>query len=143
MRAHRPARTISAVNALFTSFVPAPRRIARSRLARVLAFVLAIAMVWVNGFAAAMPIGEPMPATGKAVSSHCADQAMAKAHVKHAGHGEDCACGGKACACMHACVALALAIPAAISMPSVRAFPMRVCRAGASSAPPPLRPPIA
>jgi hypothetical protein len=138
----------SAVNTLFTSFVPAPRRIARSRLARVLVCVLAIALAWANAFAAAMPVGESMPAApagSKAPASHahCADQDMAMPHAKHAGHGADCACGGKACACMHACDALVLAIPSAVAMPVSRGIPLRVANISPSGATPPLRPPIA
>jgi hypothetical protein len=136
------------VSSLFTSFVPAPRRIAHSRAARALAFVLAIALVWANGFAAAMPLGESMPAapaSSEAAASHmhCADKDMAMPHAKHAGHGADCACGGNSCACMHACDALVLAMPAAVAMPLSRGIPLRVAHLSPSGAIPPLRPPIA
>jgi hypothetical protein len=136
------------VNALFTSFVPAPRRIVRSRFARVIVVLLAIALVAANGFASAMPIGEAMPAAparSKAVSSHahCADQNAPMPHAKHGGHGADCACGGKACACMHACDAFVLAMPAAVAMPVSRGIPLRVAHLPPSGAIPPLRPPIA
>jgi hypothetical protein len=138
----------SAVNALFTSFVPTSRCIARSRLARVLVFVLAIALICANGFAAAMPLGESMPATpasAKAGASHlhCADQDMAMPHAKHAGHGADCACDGHSCACMHACDALVFAMPHAIGMPMSRGIPHRVPQVSSSGATPLLRPPIA
>jgi hypothetical protein len=144
LRAHRPARTISAVNALFTSFVPAPRRIARSAVARVLVFVLAITLIAANGFAAAMPFGESSPTTpasAKAATSHmhCADRQIAQ----RAGHGADCTCGGSSCACMHACDALVLAMPAAVAMPVARVFATLVPRVFVPSASPPLRPPIA
>jgi hypothetical protein len=137
-----------AVNPLFTSFVPAPRRVARSRVARVLVFVLAIALISANGFAAAMPVGESMPAaqaSSKAAAphAHCADQNMAIPQAKHAGHDAGCACGGKACACMHACDALVLAMPSALAMPVSRGIPLRVAHLPPSGAIPPLRPPIA
>jgi hypothetical protein len=136
------------VNALFTSFLPAPRRIVRSRVARVLVFVLAIALIAANGFAAAMPLGESLPAQAESSKApvshgHCADQDMAMPHAKHAGHGADCACGGHSCACMHACDALVSAMVAAVVMPASRGIPLRVADFPRSGAAPPLRPPIA
>jgi hypothetical protein len=135
----------SAVNALFTSFLPAPRRIARSRVARVLVFVLAIALISANGFAAAMPLGKSVPAGSNAAASHghCAGKDMAMPHVKHAGHGADCACGGGSCACMHACDALVLAIAPAVAMPASRGIPLRIADLARFGVIPPLRPPIA
>jgi hypothetical protein len=129
------------VNALFTSFVPAPRRIERSRVARVLVFVLAITLVCANGFAAAMPAGATMPASSS--HGHCADSSTAMPHAKHGHHADDCACGGTACACMQACALLALAVPAPIAKLAVRASALRLLRIAASGAAPPLRPPIA
>jgi hypothetical protein len=136
------------VNPLFTSFVPAPRRIAHSRFARVLAFVLAIALIAANAFAAAMPVGESMPAAPASAATaaphaHCADQQMAMPHTKHAGHDAGCACGGKTCACMHACDALVLAMPGSLAMPVSRGIPLRIAHLPPSGAIPPLRPPIA
>jgi hypothetical protein len=127
------------VNRLFTSFAPAPRRIAR-----LLAFVLAVALVAANAFAAAMPLGESTPASSNPPTSHahCADQ-KAATPVKHAGHGTECACGGNACACMHACDALVLAMPGAVAMPVLRGLPPRAPHLPPSGAIPPLRPPIA
>jgi hypothetical protein len=139
------------VNVLCTSFLLDPRRIARSRAARMLACALALLLAVTNVMAAAMPLSEHGTQGGKdapaAVShAHCSDHGAAISHPSHAshpGHGADCPCCGKACACMHACDGLVLAMPPALSMPSTRIFAIAPPRDGAAIETPLLRPPIA
>jgi hypothetical protein len=141
------------VNVLFTSFPLDLRRIARSRAARVLACALALVLAATNVMAAAMPLGDHAAHAGKhentSVSApahaHCADHGTARApsaHESHPGHGADCPCCGKACACMHACDRLVLAMPPALALPSARIFAIAPPRTGAAIEAPLLRPPI-
>jgi ABC-type nickel/cobalt efflux system permease component RcnA len=141
------------VNVLCTSFPLDLRRIARSRAARMLVCALALLLAVTNVMAAAMPLSEHGTHGGKdaqaAVSqshAHCSDHgapASPASHDSHHGHGADCPCCGKACACMHACDGLVLAMPPALSMPSTRIFAIAPPRDGAAIETPLLRPPIA
>jgi len=135
------------VNLLCTSFPLDLRRIARSRAARMLACALALLLAVTNVMAAAMPLSEhgtpggegPQAALSQS-HAHCSDHGAAVSHVSHdahPGHGADCPCCGKACACMHACDGLVLA------MPSARIFAIAPPRDGAAIETPLLRPPIA
>jgi hypothetical protein len=73
----------------------------------------------------------------------CTDHGASATHESHPGHGADCPCCGKACACMHACDGLVLAMPPALAMPSTRVFAIAPPRVGAAIEAPLLRPPIA
>ncbi len=136
------------MNVLCTSFPLDLRRIARSRAARALACVLGVMLAVTNVVAAAMPL---VPhATHAAVAheskAHCEEHGAATgqtAHDAHPGHGADCPCCGKACACMHACDGLVLAMPPALSLLSTRMFAIDPPRDGAAIETPLLRPPIA
>jgi len=141
------------VNVLFTSFPLDLRRIARSRAARTLACALALLLAATNVMAAAMPLTAPAAHTGghenaaasPPVHAHCADRGTASAqskHESHPGHGVDCPCCGKACACMHACDGLVLAMLPSLAMPSTRSFAIAPARTGAAIKAPLLRPPI-
>jgi hypothetical protein len=135
------------VSVLCTSFPFSLRRIARSRAARVLVCALALLLAATNVMAAAMPVAahDARPAEASASHAHC-EQNAAVSHVKHEshrGHGADCPCCGKACACMHACDTLALAMPPALSIPSTSVFVTAPPRGGAAVEAPLLRPPIA
>jgi hypothetical protein len=136
------------VNVLCTSFPFDLRRIARSRAARVLVCVLALLLAATNVMAAAMPVTahDARPAEATASHAHCSDQNAAVSHVKHEshrGHDADCPCCGKACACMHACDTLALAMPLSLSIPSTSVFVIAPPRGGSAIEAPLLRPPIA
>jgi hypothetical protein len=142
------------VNVLFTSFPLDLRRIARSRAARVLVCALALLLAVTNVMAAAMPLAAHAEPGGNAAHAavspeshaHCGDRSAAVSHEKHEshrGHGADCPCCGKACACMHACDALVLAMPPALSMPSMRIFAIAPPSDGTAIEAPLLRPPIA
>jgi len=142
------------VNVLCTSFPLDLRRIARSRAARALVCLLALLLAATNVMAAAMPLGEHAAQGGKTAHSavshemheHCADHGAAASHAtheSHPGHGADCPCCGKACACMHACDGLVLAMPPALSMPSTRIFAIAPPSDGTAIEAPLLRPPIA
>lgn len=136
------------MNVLCTSFPFDLRRIARSRAARVLVCALALLLVATNAMAAAMPFAAHAGKHAEAAVSHahCGDQAVATSSIKHEshpGHGADCPCCGKACACMHACDTLVLAMPPALAVPSTRVFAIAPPRGGAAIEAPLLRPPIA
>jgi hypothetical protein len=142
------------VSALCTSFPFDLRRIARSRAARALVCVLALVLAATNVMAAAMPVHDAAATAAKDASAsashasraHCAgDEAPASrvSRAVHPGHGADCPCCGKACACMHACDGLVLAMPAALSVPTLRTFAAPSYRGGAAIEAPLLRPPIA
>ena len=135
------------VTLLCTSFPLDLRRIARSRAARVLVCALALLLAVTNAMAAAMPITAHDGDHSKATVSHahCSDQdaAASHKHESHPGHGADCPCCGKACACMPACDAFVLAMPPALPVPSTRIFAIDPPRAGAATEAPLLRPPIA
>ena len=139
------------VNLPFTSFPLDLRRIARSRAARVLVCALALLLAVTNVMAAAMPLTAHAESGAHASVSHesrahCADQGDAISHTRHAphpGHGADCPCCGKACACMHACDTLVLAMPPALAMLATRVFAIAPPRDGAAIEAPLLRPPIA
>ena len=132
---------------LCTSFPFDPRRIARSRAARVLVCALALLLAATNVMAAAMPFAAHAATHAEATShAHCSDDAAAVAHANpdsHRAHGADCPCCGKACACMHACDTLVLAMPAALAIVSARLFAVAPPRDGAAIEAPLLRPPIA
>jgi ABC-type nickel/cobalt efflux system permease component RcnA len=136
------------VNVLCTSFPLDLRRMARSRAARALVRALALLLAVTNVMAAAMPLaahGGNAAATHES-QAHCSDHGAAAAHAahhSHPGHGADCPCCGKACACMHACDGLVLAMPPALSMPSARIFAIAPPSDGAAIQTPLLRPPIA
>lgn len=140
-----------AVNLLCTSFPLDLRRIARSRAARVLVCVLALLLAATNVMAAAMPLADHEAHGASAAVSHeshahCSDHGAVTPHAtheSHPGHGADCPCCGKACACMQACDATVLAMPPALSIPSTRIFAIDPPRDGASIEAPLLRPPIA
>ncbi|HEV7491530.1 MAG TPA: hypothetical protein VGO25_12035 [Rhodanobacteraceae bacterium] len=104
---------------LCTSFPLDLRRIARSRVARLLVWVLALALPFTNTAMAAMPMA-PVSASGShatvshpaahdahcagramsvPVHAHCAGLAPTAAHAAHAGDGCGC-CIGKTCACV-------------------------------------------
>lgn len=147
LRAHRPMRTMAAVNPLCTSFATDLRRIVRSRNARALVWVLALALSVANTMTAAMP--PPAAAAGspdatlphQASHPHCAGHA---AHATHAGHDDGCACCvGKTCACVHVCDALTLMVLPTMTAPSARMFSVPPPRAYAAIEARPLRPPIA
>jgi hypothetical protein len=137
------------VSVLCTSFPFDLRRIAHSRVARVLVCALALLLAATNVMAAAMPLSAHGGKHAETAVSHvhCSDQGAAAAftakHDSHPGHGADCPCCGKACACMHACDALALRMPPALSIPSMRLFAIVPPRDGAAIESPLLRPPIA
>ena len=139
------------VNVLFTSFPFSLRRIARSRAAGRLVFALALLLAVANVMAAAMPFAaHDGNGANAAVShpshAHCSDQDAAVSHARHdshPGHGADCPCCGKACACMHACDGLVLTMPPALSMPSTRIFAVAPPSDGTAIEAPLLRPPIA
>ena len=135
------------VNVLFTSFPLRLRRIARSPAARVLVWALALLLAVTNVMAAAMPLTAHAKQADAAVAhAHCSDQGAPASHVKHEshpGHGADCPCCGKACACMHACDTLVLAMPPALAVPSTRVFAIAPPRDGSAIEAPLLRPPIA
>jgi hypothetical protein len=142
------------VSALCTSFPLDPRRIARSRAARVLVCVLALVLVATNGMAAAMPLVDAATHGGNGANvvapheshAHCASHdrsASHPSHAQHPGHGAGCPCCEDACACMHACVGLVLAMPPALALPSARVFAFAPPGDGASVEAPLLRPPIA
>ena len=115
---------------------------------------LALLLAVTNVMAAAMPLSEHGAHSGKdaqavvshASHAHCSDHGAPVSHASHdshRGHGADCPCCGKACACMHACDGLVLAMPPALSMPSTRIFATAPPRDGAAIETPLLRPPIA
>jgi hypothetical protein len=156
-------RTMQAVSLLCTSFPPDLRRIARSRAARAVVWVLALALSVTNMTMAAMPslasaavvsgaaashqishdahcAGHAMPASSRA---HCAGQ-MASAHANHAGHGDGCGCCiGKTCACVQVCdVPTVIALVGALA-PSARQFSVLPSRPYAAIEARILRPPIA
>lgn len=142
------------VNMLFTSFPLDLRRIARSRAARMLVCALALLLAVTNAMAAAMPLAERTAhASGSADAAiqhpsqtHCADHGATASPATHEtppGHGADCPCCGNACACMHACDALVLAMPPAFVTPSTRIFAIAPPQPGAAVEAPLLRPPIA
>jgi hypothetical protein len=136
------------VNLLCTSFPLDLRRIARSRAARALACVLAVMLAVTNVMAAAMPLAPHAAhaAVAHEPKAHCEEHGAATvqaARHAHPGHGADCPCCGKACACMHACDGLVLAMPPALSLPSTRLFAIAPPRDGAAIQTPLLRPPIA
>jgi hypothetical protein len=142
------------VNVLCTSFPFDLRRVVRSRGARLLVALLAIVLAATNVMAAAMPLLDASTAGGKSGSAtaqhashaHCVDHdasASRVSHASHPGHDADCPCCGKACACMHACDGLVLAMPAALSLPSARTFCVRPPRVAGALETPLLRPPIA
>lgn len=137
-----------AVNVLCTSFPFDLRRIARSRAARVLVCTLALLLAATNVMAAAMPIAaDAKHVQAGASHAHCADRGTAASeavpHDSHKAHGADCPCCGKACACMHACDALALAMTPAVSILSMRVFAVAPPLDGSAVEAPLLRPPIA
>jgi hypothetical protein len=137
-----------AVNVLCTSFPIDLRRVARSRAARILVCALALLLAATNVMAAAMPIAAHAGEHAQAMASHshCSDEGAAAAaakHDSHKAHGADCPCCGKACACMHACDTLVLAMPPALSILSTRVFRVAPPRDGSAVEAPPLRPPIA
>jgi len=157
-------RNMQAVSLLCTSFPLDLRRIARSRAARAVVWVLALALSMTNATMAAMPspsastaisgpavshrmshdahcAGHAMPASPHA---HCAGQMAATAHAGHAGHSDGCACCiGKVCACVQVCdVPTVIALIGALA-PSSRLFSVLPSRPYAAIQAPPLRPPIA
>lgn len=136
------------MNVLCTSFPLDLRRIARSRAARLLVCGLALLLAVTNVMAAAMPLTAHGGEAAEAHTSqaHCTDHGAAVSHAphhSHPSHGADSPCCGKACACMHACDGLVLAMPPALSMPSARIFAIAPPRDGAAIETPLLRPPIA
>jgi hypothetical protein len=140
------------VNPLCTSFPVDLRRIARSRAARVLVCVLALALTAANIVAVAMPPAMAVSsAVGSAGAPHHASHDRCAGHeasgglrADHAGHSVDCACCiGKTCACVHACDALVLSVLPASIAPSMRIFCVPLPRAYAAIEARPLRPPIA
>ncbi|HKE47119.1 MAG TPA: hypothetical protein VKB52_03575 [Rhodanobacteraceae bacterium] len=130
------------MNRLFTSFPLDPRRIARSRAARVLVWLLALALVAANTAAVAMPPAKVAPPAS--AHEHCTNADPAGHHAQKPHHGPDCPCCiGKACACVHLCDALVrVVVPASIA-PSTRAFRVAPPRDYAVSEARLLRPPIA
>jgi hypothetical protein len=142
----------SAVNPLCTSFPLDLRRIARSRAARVLVCVLALALTAANIVAAAMPPAMAVASTnGGAGAPHhashdrCAEhESSAGQHADHARHGADCTCCiGKTCACVHACDALVVALLPTSIAPSMRVSSVPLPRDYAVIEARLLRPPIA
>jgi hypothetical protein len=112
------------VNVLCTSFPLDPRRIARSRTARALVWLLALALVASNIAAAAMP---PMPTTAAAATAashdHCNGADSAGEHAQKPRHGPDCpCCVGKTCACVQLCDALVRVVVPASMAPPTRDF---------------------
>jgi hypothetical protein len=141
----------SAVSLLCTSFPFGLRRIARSRGARVLVCVLALALTAANFLAVAMP---PAMAAASAEGSadapqhasheHCAGHQAQGLHAGHARHGSDCACCiGKTCACTQIFDAVVLTVLPASILPSMRIFAVPPPRAYAAIEARLLRPPIA
>jgi len=148
-----PPRNMPAVN-VHSSFPLDLRRIARSRGARLLVCALALLLAATNVMAAVMPLaGHAVHGPSGAHSTlphasraHCAEHGVTMSHMTQdarPGHGADCPCCGKACACVHACDGLVLAMPTALSMPSTRVFAIAPPRDGAAIETPLLRPPIA
>jgi len=149
LRTHGPVRNIRAVNVLCTSFPRRLRRTVRSRAARIVVYVLALALTAANVAAAAMP-PMSMAAAGPASSSHhtpakhCADDGASVARTMHPGHGADGACCiGKSCVCAHACDVPDIAAAPAPAKPSTRIFAVSPPRAYSAIEARPLRPPIA
>ena len=157
-------RTMQAVRLLCTSFPLDLRRIARSRAARAVVWVLALTLSLTNMTMVAMPslasaaagsgpavshrmshdvhcMGHTMPASSH---THCAGQMAANAHATHAGHGDGCACCiGKTCACVQVCdVPTVIALIGALA-PSARQFSVLPSRPYAAIEARLLRPPIA
>jgi hypothetical protein len=151
LRTHGPVRNIRAVNVLCTSFPRRLRRIARSRVARIIVCVLALALTAANIASAAMPpmsMAAAAPAAAMATShhtpaKHCADDGASVARTTHPGHGADCACCiGKSCACAHACDLPDLAAAPSPAKPSTRIFAVSPARVYSAIEARPLRPPI-
>jgi hypothetical protein len=148
---HRPMRTITAVSLLCTSFPLDLRRIARSRAARVLVCVLALALTAANFIVVAMPPAMTSASTdGGAAAVHpasqgdCAEHPAADLHASHARHGVDCACCiGKSCACMQVFDAVVLSVLPTSIPPATRIFAASPPRAYAAIETRLLRPPIA
>jgi len=157
-------RNMQAVSLLCTSFPLDLRRIARSRAARAVVWVLALALSITNVTMAAMPsIASVGPVSAPVIShrmshdrhcaghamlasphAHCAGQMAATAHAGHAGHGDGCACCiGKVCACVQVCdVPTVIALIGALA-PSLRQFSVLPSRPYAAIEARLLRPPIA
>jgi len=142
----------SAVNPLCTSFPFNLRRIARSRAARALVCVLALALSAANVLMIAMPsaamAADHGNAHGAAAShqaghAHCAEDSSTMG--AHAGHGADGACCiGKTCTCVHACGDVpVLALLSAVPVPSTRLLHALPSRVYTTLVAPLLRPPIA
>jgi len=139
------------VKPLCTSFPLNLRRIARSRAARVLVCVLALALSAANVLMVAMPSAAMAAEHGAAQGTashqaghaHCTEDSGAER--THAGHDAGGACCiGKSCACVHVCgdvpVLLLLSTVPAPAAPLRSAVPSR---AYATLLAPLLRPPIA
>jgi hypothetical protein len=139
------------VKPLCTSFPFNLRRIARSRAARVLVCVLALALSAANVLMVAMPSAAMAAdhgnahgtASHQAGHAHCADDPGAAR--THAGHDAGSACCiGKNCACVHACGDVpVLALLSAVPAPSTRLRSALPSRAYTTLLAPLLRPPIA
>jgi len=152
---------MEAVSLLCTSFPLDLRRIARSRAARAVVWVLALALSLTNATMAAMPspsssaaISAPAVSHRMSHDAHCAGHAMpASTHAHcagqmaanaHASHGDGCACCiGKVCACVQVCdVPTVIALVGALA-PSARQFSVLPSRPYAAIEARLLRPPIA
>jgi hypothetical protein len=155
-------RTMQAVSLLCTSFPLDLRRIARSRAARVLVWLLALALCATNMAMAAMPSASPTAsvpgaatahriahdvhcarhAVPAATHAHCAGHASMSAHAGHNGDGCGC-CIGKSCACVQTFDVPAELVSAAAAAPAERPFSMLAPRPHAAVRARLLRPPIA
>ena len=132
------------VSLLCTSFPLDLRRIARSRAARALVWLLALALVAANTAAVAMPPSPLASASAHASAhDHCNGHTLKGHDSEKPQHGPDCPCCiGKACACVHLCDALVrVVLPASIA-PSTRAFRVSPPREYAAIETRLLRPPI-
>jgi len=134
---------------LFASFPWIPRRRTQVRLVRAMVCVLALALIWTNTAAVAMPI----PAVNHGDAHSMATQSQNGDHCQvppthkqtKPPHGQGCpCCDGNSCACAHVCGDVTLLAPLAASIVvSTHASSVLPSRDYATVSAPLLRPPIA
>jgi hypothetical protein len=140
---------LSAVMRLFASFPCIPRRRTQLRLVRAMVYVLALALVWANTAAAAMPIPAANQGSAHAMATQSQDGDHCQGPSSHKqakpSHGQGCpCCDGKSCACAHVCGDVTMLAPLAASIVvSTHVSSVLPSRDYATVSAPLLRPPIA